>query len=284
MTSPKFVEKHLTVNKVNLRYLSWGQENKPTIICLHGHTGQAHIWDEFAESLSSQFNILAFDQRGHGESSYATDGYERDRFVEDLDSIIEILGLSKVILVGLSMGGWHSLLYTAENHPEKVEKIVIVDIGPESSEKAKVFFADRQEPIMEFDSFNEVFNKDRKLNPWVTDENLKKDLLNRLKETKNGKWQWKADPNLIIPPLKDGTDQTLINRYWKSLEIIECPILEVRGLESPLLDEALKNKMIKVSNNLSWTDIPNAGHVVTVDQPKLFIEATRDFLIKQTNG
>ena len=274
-------EHFIEINGVNLRYFSWGSESNPKMICLHGHTGQAHIWDKFAEEMSENYHVLAFDQRGHGGSSYAADGYDRDKFVNDLDAIIETLKIDRLTLVGLSMGGWHSILYTSEFHPEKVEKIIIVDIGPESSEEFKKSFEDngvRVEPIIKFESFEEAFNEARSNNPWVSNENLNQDLNNRLNQNKDGTWQWKADPNLIIPPLKDGTDENLIRRYWEGLAKINCPILEIQGSESTLLSSELKEKMIAVAKNLSWVEIPNAGHVVTVDQPDLFIEATREFL------
>ena len=274
-------EHFIEVNGVNLRYFSWGSESNPKMICLHGHTGQAHIWDKFAQEMSENYHVLAFDQRGHGGSSYAAAGYDRDQFVNDLDAIIETLKIDRVTLVGLSMGGWHSILYTSEFHPEKVEKIVIVDIGPESSEEFKKSFEDngvRVEPKIKFESFEEAFNEARSNNPWVSNENLTQDLNNRLNQNKDGTWQWKADPNLIIPPLKDGTDENLIRRYWEGLAKINCPILEIQGMESTLLSSELKEKMIAAAQNLTWIEIPNAGHVVTVDQPELFIEATREFL------
>ena len=236
-------EHFIEINGVNLRYFSWGSESNPKMICLHGHTGQAHIWDKFAEEMSENYHVLAFDQRGHGGSSYAADGYDRDKFVNDLDAIIETLKIDRLTLVGLSMGGWHSILYTSEFHPEKVEKIVIVDIGPESSEEFKKSFEDngvRVEPKIKFESFEEAFNEARSNNPWVSNENLNQDLNNRLNQNKDGTWQWKADPNLIIPPLKDGTDENLIRRYWEGLAKINCPILEIQGSESTLLSSELK--------------------------------------------
>ena len=84
MTTLEAVEKHLTVNGVQLRYLDWGTDGKTPLVCLHGHTGHARIWDEFAETMSLHYHVLTVDQRGHGESQWASTGYARDRFVEDL--------------------------------------------------------------------------------------------------------------------------------------------------------------------------------------------------------
>ncbi|MXX52995.1 MAG: alpha/beta hydrolase, partial [Dehalococcoidia bacterium] len=132
MTSTQPNSKYITINDVRIRYLDWGTEGLPPLVCLHGHTGQAHIWDEFAEAMRGSYHVYALDQRGHGESGYASDGYARDRFVEDLAAFVDAIGLDRFTLAGLSMGGWHSMLYTAD-HPDRVERIVMVDIGPEPS-------------------------------------------------------------------------------------------------------------------------------------------------------
>ncbi len=278
MTITQAQEKHVTVNGVTLRYFDYGTEGKMPMVCLHGHTGQAHIWDEFAEAMAPHFHVITVDQRGHGESGHASTGYARDRFVEDLDELVVALGFDRFVLVGLSMGGWHSLLYTGEKHPEKVERIVIVDIGPESSETAKAQWGDRPPTPMSFSTFDEGIAWARSNNPWASDDRLRKDMEEKLRQASDGSWTWKADTALFTVPLADGTDETLINRYWKALGTIEQPILEVRGLESPLLDETLKQKMIAAAKDLSWVDVPNAGHVVTVDKPREFIAATREFL------
>ena len=277
MTTVTAQEKHVTVNGVRLRYFDYGNEGATPLICLHGHTGQAHIWDEFAEEMSGRFHVLTVDQRGHGESEWAATGYERDRFVEDLAAFIDALGFERVVLSGLSMGGWNSLLYTAE-HPDKVDRIIIVDIGPESSEEAQRQWGSRPPAPTEFDSLDAAAAYARETNPWVTDERLRRDLGDRFRRREDGKWVPKADPALTAGPLRDGTDQDLIRRYWRALEVIPCPILEVRGAESPLLDEVLREKMQRTAKALTWIDIEGAGHVVTVDKPQEFIEATRSFL------
>ena len=128
-------EKFVTINGINLRYVDWGADGKTAMICLHGHTSQSGIFREFAETMSDYYHVYTFDQRGHGGSEWAEDGYDRERFVEDLGEIINELGLDKVVLVGHSMGGWNSVLYTPKNQ-SVVEKIILVDIGMEPSEQS----------------------------------------------------------------------------------------------------------------------------------------------------
>ena len=277
MTTVKAQEKHLSVNGVRLRYLDWGTSGKTPLVCLHGHTGQAHIWDEFAEAMAPHYHVLAVDQRGHGGSQWASTGYARDRFVEDLAAFVDALGLSKFVLAGLSMGGWHSLLYTPD-HQDRVERIIIVDIAPESSDRWRQQASSRPPTPMEFPSLEASIQWMRQGNPWASDAALRKDAEDKLRQLDNGQWTWKADSALFNSPLPDMTDQSLIDRYWHGIDTITCPILEVRGAESGLVSDETIERMKQRGRQFSSVDVAGAGHVVTVDKPGEFIAATRDFL------
>ncbi len=276
MTIVKAQEKSVSVNGVRLRYLDWGTAGKTPLICLHGHTGQARIWDEFADAMSPHYHVLAVDQRGHGESQWADTGYARDRFIEDLAAFVDALGLSRFVLVGLSMGGWHSLLYTAD-HPERVERIVLVDISPEASPPFLADRASRPPTPMEFPSLEAAVDWMRQWNPWASDAALQKDAEDKMRQREDGQWTWKADTALFTP-LIDLTDPDIIGRYWKALEAIPCPILEVRGSGSDLVSEEVLQRMKRVGKQFTSVDVADAGHVVTVDKPQEFIKATRSFL------
>ena len=99
-----------------------------------------------------------------------------------------------------------------------------------------------------------------------------------MKQRPDGLWTWKADPTLFNVPLPDMTDSGLIGRYWKALESIPCPILEVRGAESSLVSDEVIQRMRQVGKDFKSIDVAGAGHVVTVDKPQEFIEVTRSFL------
>ena len=277
MTTVKAAEKHITVNGVRLRYLDWGTTGKTPLICLHGHTGEAHIWDEFAEAMSPHYHVLAVDQRGHGESEWASTGYARDRFVEDLAAFADAVEARRFVLAGLSMGGWHSLLYTANNQ-DRVERIIIVDISPEPNPKALAERANRPPTPMDFSSLDAAIQWVRQGNPWVADARLRQDAADKLRQRDDGRWTWKADPALFNVALPDMTDPGLIGRYWNAVESITCPILEVRGTESNLVADETVRRMIEVGKQFSSVDVAGAGHVVTVDNPREFIEVTRSFL------
>ena len=273
MTTVTAQEKHIKVNGVRLRYLDWGNSGKTPLVCLHGWSGQLHVWDEFAEAMSPHYHVITLDQRGHGDSQWGETGYARSEFMKDLEEFVDALGLSRFVLAGLSMGGWHCMLYGMD-HPERVERIVLVDVAPEPSPH----WIDHRPPNpMVFPSFDAALEWMRLWSPYATDARLHKEALDRMRQTEDGQWTWKADPALYAP-IPDITDPERIARYWKAIESIQCPIMEVRGAESTLVDDEIVGRMGKLAKQFSCVDIPGAGHIVTVDKPQEFIAATRDFL------
>ena len=270
-------EKHVTVNGVRLRYLDWGTEGKMPLVCLHGHTGQAHIWDEFAEAMRDDYHVLTVDQRGHGDSEWASTGYARDRFVEDLAAFADALGLKRFTLAGLSMGGWNSILYTPD-HQDRVERVIIADIAPESNPLHMEQRAKRPPIPMDFPSLEAALEWARRDDPWATDVRLRQDTEDKTRRRDDGRWVWKADPALFTFVLPDMTDPAHVARYWKAFEAIECPVLEVRGLESGLVLDETVRRMEQVGKRFRSVDVEGAGHIVPVDKPREFIQVTREFL------
>ena len=176
------------------------------------------------------------------------------------------------------MGGWNSLLYAVDN-PERVDRIVLVDIAPDTSPEFTRYYDEERSPTpMEFPSVDAVAEWMRQSNPWASDASLRKDAESKLRQREDGQWTWLADPVLFDVVLPDMTDPVLIGRYWKAMETIPCPILHVRGAESTLVADDTIRRMEKVGKQFRNVDVPAAGHVVTVDKPKEFIEVTRSFL------
>jgi esterase len=260
----------------SLAFYEWGQQGDPVLICLHSHTNSAASWREFAEFASSKYHVFALDQRGHGNSGWAKDGYARDRFVEDLTEFVKIRTFGSITLIGCSMGGWHSILY-AVNNPGVVERIVMVDIAPEPSQERLQAPAAAPAPMV-FQTLEDGYQWFRSGNVLATDIRLHEEAKSRLKQTDSGVWTWKADLNGFDNPLPDMTSTELINRYWSAIETIQCPIFEIRGKKSDLVSDDTIDKMKRLGKDVSSVDVANAGHVVMVDQPEAFIEATRGFV------
>src|SRR6202165_486949 len=112
---------HFTmINGLRLHYLDWPREGAPTMLLVHGFAGHALSWDVFGAAMSRHFNVIALDQRGHGDSEWA-DEYTTEHSVSDLAEFITALELERVVLVGHSMGARNSIVYLSR-HLQRVEK------------------------------------------------------------------------------------------------------------------------------------------------------------------
>src|SRR3972149_4665592 len=115
---------------LELHLLEWSEQGVP-LLCLHGFGNEAHIWDDFAPAVSPHYRTLALDHRGHGDSAWDAQGrYDHDTLVRDVEAATAAVGIERLVLVALALGGRIATLF-AGRHPERMAGLVLVDIGPE---------------------------------------------------------------------------------------------------------------------------------------------------------
>lgn len=107
-------------------YQEAGSPSNPTVILLHGLGGDMSNWALTTPVLAAKYHVLAPDQIGFGKSDKPVANYRVAMLVEFLDVFYRKLGVTKASLVGNSLGGWTAASF-AVAHPEKVEKLVLVD-------------------------------------------------------------------------------------------------------------------------------------------------------------
>src|SRR5262249_12045694 len=107
-------------------YLEAGSASNPTVVLLHGLGGDSTNWAMTIPALSGKYHVYALDQIGFGNSDKPITNYRVAMLVEFLDVFCKKLGVQKASLVGNSLGGWTAAAFTIA-HPEKVDKLVLVD-------------------------------------------------------------------------------------------------------------------------------------------------------------
>lgn len=127
------------IDDIRLHYLEWdpeqcvdAQQEKSTfnddipIVLLHGLGARADTWRLTAQYLCGQHLVIAFDQRGHGESDQPPGGYDLVTIAEDAIRGMAALGLGQVALVGHGWGARVALVLAAR-HPALISHLVLVD-------------------------------------------------------------------------------------------------------------------------------------------------------------
>ena len=98
----------------------------PVVILLHGLGGDMSNWAPTIGPLSQKYRVIVPDQIGFGRSDKPMLNYRIATMVDFLDGFYKELKIDRATLVGNSLGGWISASF-ALAHPEKVDRIVLVD-------------------------------------------------------------------------------------------------------------------------------------------------------------
>jgi pimeloyl-ACP methyl ester carboxylesterase len=114
----------IKLHHMKIYYLEAGEG--PHLVLLHGLGGSSLGWALNIKPLRERFHVLAPDQIGSGRSDKPLLSYRISLMAEYLFEFLSSLKISKTILIGSSMGGWIATHFTA-NHPDMVEKLVLVD-------------------------------------------------------------------------------------------------------------------------------------------------------------
>ncbi|MGF1542063.1 MAG: alpha/beta fold hydrolase [Pleurocapsa sp.] len=100
--------------------------SKQPLILLHGLADCAMVWSGLMEYLGTQYDIIAPDLRGHGESSKPENGYSSGEIIEDLEALLRHLGWNRVNLLGHSWGGKLATIW-ATHYPQRFSSLILVD-------------------------------------------------------------------------------------------------------------------------------------------------------------
>jgi len=251
--------------KLSFRKLGSG---KPLFI-LHGLFGSSDNWQTLGKQFAEKFTVYFVDQRNHGRSPHSAE-HSYALMSDDLLELINSENLDKVMLMGHSMGG-KTAMYFAINHPEKVDKMVVVDISP------KKYPVTNQDIIDVLEKVNLTIVKSRKeveeiLSRDIKDPGTLQFLLKNLYWGDSQKLAWRFN----LEALKDNI--ALIGEVTPMPSTpLQMPVLFVKGEKSDHIFNA--DKLIPAMfANAKMVTIPDAGHWVHANKPVEFFTLVNDFL------
>ena len=275
--------------RLRLHYVDWGNEGAPPMLLVHGGRDHCRNWDWVAERLHDHYHIIAPDLRGHGDSQWIIGGsYNQIDYVYDIAQLLNQKKMTPVTIIGHSLGGSISLLYSGL-FPETVAKLVSIEgMGPPPE-----MIKERIEQPMEdrlhlwvnelrklsgriprrYPSLEEAYERMQKENPHLTEDQARHLTIHGSNQNEDGSYSWKFD-NYVrnFPPIGlDFEDQ------YGLYKRISCPTLLIRGTESWATDPE-KDGRAKTFQNVQVASIEDAGHWVHHDQLDIFVTLVKDFL------
>lgn len=128
------IDGHVTTPTTGLdvRFREWGgpaahEGGRTPVVLLHGLASTCRIYDLCAPLLAQTRRVVAYDQRGHGETATPESGYDPETFVADGIGVAYALQLAEPYIVAGHSWGATTALNWAVRHPERVHAVVLID-------------------------------------------------------------------------------------------------------------------------------------------------------------
>ncbi|MBK9603470.1 MAG: alpha/beta fold hydrolase [Anaerolineales bacterium] len=222
---------------------------KRTLIFIHGFGGKAEQWQYQMQKFALDNRVIALDLRGHGLSDKPTSGYDMPRIQLDLETALTQLKVSTpFVLIGHSFGGAVVTEY-ALNHPDHVEKLIIIATAGEFKLK----------PLFKLAL------------------NLPASVL-RLVGLFTRRWLH-APPHALRPFYLENLSQWV---GWDRFKKLQVPTMVIRGHRDLVFDRPLFEKVAGSIPDGEDVDIGVSGHMVMLERREAVDRAIARFLKGET--
>jgi len=262
--------KRITVNGCLVSCLYHGGADGITVVFIHGFPFGKEMWRPQLEALPLDMNGIAYDIRGFGESEAGHGFFSIDLFADDLFNLIEEFRLEKVVLCGISMGGYIALR-AAERFPDRFSGLILCDTNAAADtneSKLKRFSAIQKLQSGGREEFTETFLK-QVLSVKTREE--KPDIVLSIKKMINA-----LPVNTLCAAqlaMASRTDTSGI------LSDIAVPVLIILGKDDPLITAAQAEYFLSEIRKSTFSEISESAHLPNLENPVAFNKVMKEFLL-----
>jgi pimeloyl-ACP methyl ester carboxylesterase len=252
---------------MRLHYVTLG--SGPPLIILHGLFGSGDNWQRVAGRLAAKHEVFLLDQRNHGLSPHTT-LMDYSMMAEDVAEFMRDHGQNHATLLGHSMGG-KTAMQLALDHPELVERLIVVDIAP------RAYSATHREILDALLSLDPTVFANRQqmeaaLAPAIPDLGVRRFLLKSVARRADGKFEWK----LNLPALSN--NYSALGQGVSGTRPFAGPALFVAGEKSKYIRESDWTAIRQLFPRAEGKTVGGAGHWVHADAPDAFLKTVEEFL------
>jgi pimeloyl-ACP methyl ester carboxylesterase len=254
-----------------LNSLIYTSNSSKNLLIIHGFMGMSDNWKTLGiQYQEAGYNVHILDLRNHGKS-FHSDDFSYEIMVQDVVNYCLDKNINSTQIIGHSMGGKVAMLL-ATTHPNLIEKCVVADIGPK-------YYAPHHQEILaglnaiDFSDQPSRAAVEETLYPYIPDFGTRQFLLKNLFWVTPGQLAFRFN----LPVFNSKIEE--IGKALPSQAIFQKPTLFIRGGNSNyILDADFEAIKLHFSQAIFET-IPNAGHWLHAENPKLFFEITLNFLL-----
>jgi pimeloyl-ACP methyl ester carboxylesterase len=244
-------------------------QGKPLLI-IHGFLGMSDNWKTFGALYAVEgFQVHLLDLRNHGKSFHSAD-FSYEIMAQDVLEYCQAHQLKKVSIIGHSMGGKVAMLL-ATIHPELIDKLIVADIGPK-------YYAPHHQDILaglnavDFSTKPDRAQVEEMLYPYIPDFGTRQFLMKSLYWIEPGQLAYRFNLPVFNAKIE------VIGTALPEEAHFENPTLFMRGGNSNYILDSDLTEIKKHFPNFELATIPNVGHWLHAENPKMFFEITAQFL------
>lgn len=240
------------------------------LLFIHGYPLSAKIWDPQMNALSDHASLISIDLRGHGESYPYEGPYSMDLLANDCKALLDELNIrEQAVVCGLSMGGYVAMAMY-RNFPELIKGMIFTSTRPApDSPEGK---ANRDLAIQNARQHGAISIADSMLPKLFSPLTLSNNptLLNKV-HTMMVKTSVQGMIG-VLQGMRDRPDSTPL------LPKISCPVLIIHGTDDQIIPMKEAELMAQHIPKSQFVKINRAGHLVNLEQPKIYNQAVLNFL------
>ena len=275
MTDVKFLE----LNGDRIAYQDLGRGS--TVLLIHGMGGSSQTWREVLPHLAARHRVIAPDLLGHGQSDKPRADYSLGAFAVWLRDLLYQLGVSRVTLVGHSLGGGVAMQF-AHQHPEYVERLVLISsggLGPELGHTLRLMSAPGAEFVLPVIAPQKVVALGERLRGWLASVGVRSAQAD---ET------WNAYISLADPKTRVAFLRTLrsvvdyrgqaVSAFNKMHFTSGMPALLIWGEQDRLIPAAHGHDAHEALPGSTLVTLPGVGHFPQVEAPLSVTDTIDEFM------
>ncbi|NOT75085.1 MAG: alpha/beta fold hydrolase [Cyclobacteriaceae bacterium] len=240
------------------------------LIILHGLFGSSDNWYSLAKVFAEKFTVYVVDQRNHGQSPH-TEEMNYSLLAEDLNDFIVEHSIQQPVIMGHSMGGKTAMNF-AVKYPEKLSKLIVVDIVPKNYpiHHDAILEGLKSIPLDTLASRNEA---DTILSKFVAEADVRQFLLKNLSRKSEGGFEWK----LNVAAIDNNIEQMGVGMIYSGK--CDKPSLFIEGKKSNYYKEGDEALIRTLFPNAEFA-VLDTGHWVQAEKPGEFAALVSSYLAK----
>ena len=241
----------------------------PVVLCLPGLTRNSKDFDALAEVLQKTHRVICPDQRGRGRSQRDADAsrYHPVRYVQDMFTLLDLLGMTRVVVIGTSLGGLMAMFMMATS-ADRITAVVLNDVGPEVDPRGLARIASYVGKTVPPGDWDAAAQQAADINGVAFPDYQLKDWQAMAREV------YIQEGNTPVLDYDPGIAQgfssgTAAPNLWPLFEKMgNKPLLVIRGETSDILAADTVDKMAQRLPHLVAQSVSGRGHAPTLNEPE----------------